>query len=94
MVGPFSYTKFGITFVVVHFIQVETIVCIVSKIWISGRKQLVKDYKIFFRYRISIVVEKKGLTKLFKTRNNGLVLWLQKLLQDLRIEASESNSGA
>ena len=41
--------KFGITFVVVHSIQVETNVCIVSKIYIPGRKQLVKDYKILIR---------------------------------------------
>ena len=49
----------------------------------SQKGQLVKDYKILVRYEISIVVEKKSLTKLFITRHNGLVLWLEKLLQDL-----------
>ena len=48
----------------------QAIVQIISKIWISWRKQLVQDYEILLSNKINIVVEKKGRTKLFKTCHN------------------------
>ena len=38
-----------------------------------GKEKTRKDCKILVRNKISIVVEKKSLTKLFKTRHNGRV---------------------
>ena len=62
----FPYSKFGFAFVVVHVIQVKAIVGIISKIWISWRKQRVKDYEILISNKINIVVKKKSLTNSLK----------------------------